>query len=306
MKLVRSLSELSASYDVLLCDIWGVLHNGSEVFMNAFNALKEFKKHGYVALISNSPRPSDKVRQQIADLMNLDIKELNQMAFFDNIITSGDASFGEIKRRMPGPVFKLGPIRDDPLYEGLDLVFSDIESAKFISCTGLFDDEKESAKDYYELLSKAKNLELPMICVNPDLYVEKDNRLIACSGLLARYYEELGGEVIYSGKPHPPIYRQVFTQIEKSGFLKHTSLDKQRILAIGDGLKTDIAGANREEIDVIYITQGLLSKYETDLLKKCENRLNHSKTESISDLSHIKTLLGSQGLTAEYIMPKLV
>jgi len=242
------LRDAAEDYDALLCDIWGVIHNGRAPFEAAVAAVRAFRDaRGPVALISNSPRPSRDIPAQF--------REIGVPAELgDVVVTSGDATRDELKRRAPGPVFRIGPARDARIYEGIDLRFSDLEDAAFISCTGLFDDESESPDDYRDLLSRAADLRLAMVCANPDIVVQRGGDTVWCAGALARLYEQLGGEVVLAGKPHPPIYRLTLRRLNEAA---GGSIPRERILAIGDSLANDVAGANAHGLDALFIAGGI-------------------------------------------------
>ena len=180
---VSGLGPIADDYDALFCDIWGVIHNGRIPFHEACDALERFRQErGPVILISNSPRPSVAIPEQFRQIGV-------PGELWDAIVTSGDATIDELSRRAPGPAFKLGPERDDGLYAGLEMHFSDIEDAAFISCTGLFEDEHETPDDYTDLLSQAREYGVPMVCANPDIKVRRGNKEIYCGGALAQKYE---------------------------------------------------------------------------------------------------------------------
>jgi HAD superfamily hydrolase (TIGR01459 family) len=245
---IAGLGQVADNYDALLVDIWGVIHNGREPFGDAIEALERFRsERGPVVLISNSPRPSVAIPAQFDEVGVPD-------TIYDAIVTSGDATIDELARRAPGPAFKLGPERDDPLYADLDLNFSELDKAKFIACTGLFDDETETPDDYTELLGEARELGLPLVCANPDIRAKRGDHLIYCGGALAQAYEEMGGEVIYAGKPHDAIYRLSRAWLKEiSGY----EIDKTRVLAIGDNIHTDLLGAQNQNYDCLFVADGV-------------------------------------------------
>jgi HAD superfamily hydrolase (TIGR01459 family) len=246
--LIQGLGDIAADYDVLLCDIWGVIHDGVTADQTACAALARWvAKRGPVVLISNSPRPAPEVVAQ------LDALSVPRDAWSD-IITSGDATRALLAARAPGPAFRIGPDRDAPLYAGLGLAFSALEDAAFIACTGPTNDEVETPEDYRDVLTRAADQGLEMICANPDVVVQRGDRLIYCGGALARLYETLGGTATMAGKPHPPIYDLA---LGRARALNGGSLAMDRVLAIGDGLATDIAGANRAGLDVLFIAKGV-------------------------------------------------
>jgi len=245
---ISGLGHIADDYDAALVDIWGVIHNGREGFPDAVDALQRFREErGPVVLISNSPRPSIAIPAQFDEVgvpHNI----------YDAIVTSGDATIDELARRAPGPAFKLGPERDDKLYENLALNFTELEHAKFITCTGLFDDDNETPDDYTELLGQARELNIPMVCANPDIRVKKGDKLIYCGGALAQAYEDMGGEVIYAGKPYEAIYRLSRAWLKE---LTGYELDRSRVLAIGDNIHTDLLGAQNQNYDALFVADGL-------------------------------------------------
>ncbi len=247
---LSGLGQIADNYDALFCDIWGVVHNGRVPFAEAIEALVRFRsERGPVILISNSPRPSIAIPLQFRQIGILSEP-------WDAIVTSGDAIIDELARRAPGPAFKLGPERDDVLYANLDLNFSDLADAHFISCTGLFNDDEETAEDYRELLLQARDIGLPLICANPDIRVKRGDKMIYCGGAIAQLYEKLGGEVIHAGKPHPPIYRLCRAWLEE---ILGYNLPQDRVLAIGDNIFTDLLGAQQEDLDCLFIADGVHS-----------------------------------------------
>ena len=141
-------------------------------------------------MISNSPRPSVAIPEQFAEIGV-------PGELWDAIVTSGDATIDELSRRAPGPAFKLGPDRDDRIYENIEMNFSQLGDAAFISCTGLFDDDNETPDDYVELLTEARDMGIPLVCANPDVQVKRDGKLIYCGGALAKLYEKLGLSLIH-------------------------------------------------------------------------------------------------------------
>ncbi|MEQ7156563.1 TIGR01459 family HAD-type hydrolase [Brevundimonas aurifodinae] len=244
-----ALSAVAADYDVLLCDVWGVIHNGRESWPEACDALIRFREQGgQVVLISNSPRPAHDVVDQ---LDRLGVPRAAWQAF----VTSGDATRAELARRAPGPVWIIGPERDWPLYDGLPLDRAEgAADAAFLSVTGPIDDETETPEDYRERLTPAAARDLEMICANPDRIVQRGDRIIYCGGSLADLYEQLGGRVTMAGKPFGPIYALALTEAER---LLGRPVDRSRVLCIGDGVVTDVMGANAQALDCLFIAQGI-------------------------------------------------
>lgn len=245
---IASLGEIAGRYDAILSDVWGVIHDGKAAFPDACAALAQFRAtRGPVLLLSNAPRPGE-------DVIGL----LDQLGVprdaYDGILTSGDATRAEMMRRGAAAFHHIGPARDRSVWAGLPVREVRLDSAAFILCTGLFDDERETPDDYAATLAAAHEAGLAMICANPDLQVHRGAKLIWCAGALAAAYEKLGGEVVYFGKPHPPVYDAA---LQRLADIKGVALDPTRILAIGDGMRTDILGANRTGLDALFITGGI-------------------------------------------------
>lgn len=241
---ISSVLPLVAQYDVWLCDVWGVLHNGEVPFADAGDACIRFREQGgTVILVSNSPRPGDAVAKQMAGIGVAD-------GVFDAVVTSGDTTRQVLQDRSNQSLFHLGPERDAPLLDGLDITLSDIDQCGYVLCSGLYDDLTETPDDYSDLLARMRAHELPMLCANPDIQVERGDRLIYCAGALAAAYSAIGGEVIYTGKPHAPIYERARHLIQK---VRTQDVPQERILCIGDGIKTDMAGAAVSGMDALYI-----------------------------------------------------
>ena len=245
---IRGLSELAARYDLLLCDVWGVIHNGRESFPAACAALARFRAEvGPVVLISNAPRPYPPIVEQL-DMLGV------PRAAWTRLITSGDATRALLSDRAPGPLWKIGPERDDILYEGLDLGFAAPQDAAFICVTGPFDDETDEPGDYRERFIGCVARGLTLICANPDIVVQRGDKLIYCAGALAALYESLGGQVVMAGKPYAPIYEMALA--EAAAQLGRPA-DPARVLCVGDGLPTDIRGANARGLDVLFVANGI-------------------------------------------------
>ncbi len=151
-------------------------------------------------------------------------------------------------------IFHLGPERDLALYDDLGVTLSPAETADAVSCTGLFDDDIETPDDYREMLAALAARNLPMICANPDLTVERGTKLVYCAGALAELYRELGGAVEYAGKPYLPIYSMTMATLAQ---LKGREIEKAKVLAIGDGIRTDIKGAETAGINSVFIASGV-------------------------------------------------
>jgi HAD superfamily hydrolase (TIGR01459 family) len=248
LRFAENLRDLVDGVDVLLSDIWGVVHNGLVAFPEACEALHHFRERGgTVILITNAPRPADSVQRQLRKLGVADDT-------YDAIVSSGDLTRHYVADHPGRKVFWLGPERDNSIYRGLDPVLSPLEQADYIVCTGLLDDETETPEDYRGMMLKARERQLTLICANPDIVVERGDRLIYCAGAIAELYRELGGEVIFYGKPHRPIYeRAMALATERRG---HTT-ELRRVLAIGDSVRTDLTGAHGFGIDCLFVTRGI-------------------------------------------------
>jgi HAD superfamily hydrolase (TIGR01459 family) len=248
------LSEISDRYDAILCDIWGVLHDGLTSFPLASEALVPFRgRGGVVVLISNAPRPFPSIKAQVLKLGVLPES-------FDAGVTSGDVTIGLMREQAGDYVLHVGPERDLTLLDavreasGARPKLSSLQDAQYALCTGLRNDEAETLEDYEPELRAMSVRGLTMICANPDIVIHRGDTLIYCAGALARRYEELGGAVIYAGKPYAPIYDQALALAEQ---IRGASLDRGRVLAIGDGMRTDILGASRAGLDALFVTGGI-------------------------------------------------
>jgi len=241
---------LADRYDVVLCDVWGVVHNSIVAFPEAAEALGRFRrKGGVVVLITNAPRPGEVVGRQL-DRLGM------PRASYDAIVASGDVTRGIVASRK-GAIYHLGPERDLPIYAGLDVAFAPVERADFVVCTGLFNDEGEKPEDYRGLLNSMRARNLFMVCANPDLVVERGDKLLFCAGAIADIYGDLGGEVLYAGKPYAPIYLQALAKAEA---VRGGTVARERALAIGDSIRTDLKGARAFGIDCLFVTAGIHSE----------------------------------------------
>jgi HAD superfamily hydrolase (TIGR01459 family) len=246
---IAGLAEIADRYDAVLCDVWGVIHNGRESFPDACAALTKFQEtRGPVVLISNAPRPSSDVVDQLRTLGVPD-------SAWSGFVTSGDATRSALAERAPGPAWAIGPARDAALYAGTGVAYAETpEEAAFVSATGLFDDEVETPEDFRERLTLCAARGLLMICANPDIVVQRGDKMIYCAGALAALYATLGGRVLMAGKPHAPIYAAAYAEAER---LAGSPLSKDKMLAIGDGLPTDVMGAANEGLPVLFIASGI-------------------------------------------------
>ena len=265
MKKLNHLSEIFNDYDTYVIDLWGVMHNGINLNLKAMETIENLKKNSKkIVFLSNAPRPSSKVVNFLPE-MGMDKKYLSF------VITSGEAAMNAINENKFGKnFFHLGPPRDTSVFEKVKENKVSIDKCDFILCTGLFDD-KEDDLDYYKNFLK-KYVSKKLICTNPDLTVHRGDIEELCAGSIAQLFEGLGGEVIYFGKPHQEIYKMCFNK-------------KEKVLAIGDNLRTDIKGANNLNIDSIFITEGVHRKEYKDikdfeaLIKKYNVKVNFYQKE---------------------------
>ena len=239
-KKIDGLKQIHKAYDAFFIDLWGVIHNGIKPYPGAIEVLKNlYKLNKRFVLMSNAPRPSKNVEKF---LLKLKIEK----AFLNNIFTSGEAAVKSLQKKIYGDSFyHLGPDRDKSLYEGLENKKKNLENSDFILCTGLFDNYTDSLLYYKKLLEGYTHLK--MICTNPDLWVHRGLKKEYCAGKLAEIFKELGGEVIYFGKPYKEIYKFCINKNEK-------------VLVIGDNIRTDIRGANNMNFDSLLITGGVHKK----------------------------------------------
>jgi HAD superfamily hydrolase (TIGR01459 family) len=251
---VSGLEEIAGRYDALLCDVWGVLHNGRESFRDASDALVAFRAGGgVVVLLTNAPRPNPAIRAQV---LRLGVAA----EAFDAIVTSGDVTLSLVAERIAEKVFHLGPERDHALFEaaakmaGAAPKLVSLDEADYALCTGLFDDTKETPADYESTLQEIRGRKMPFICANPDLIVHRGDKVAYCAGALAKRLGEIGGDPIYCGKPHAPIYRVALRAAE---FAREKPIERRRVLAVGDGMRTDIAGAAAQGFDTLFVTAGI-------------------------------------------------
>lgn len=244
---INGLSDISTNYELILCDVWGVLHNGVVARPGAMEALEQFRSSGgTVIMITNAPRPRGPVLEQLKRLKVPD-------GVFDEVVTSGDVT-RTLMKNAPKKQFLIGPYeKDKQLFEGLDIELVPVEDAEAIICTGPFEDN-QTADEYIPMLTDLQKRNLPFLCANPDKVVEVGNDLILCAGGIADEYEKLGGETRIAGKPFAPIYDTAVAEAEVKTAKK---FKKANILAIGDGMPTDIKGAKDYGLDVLYVSGGI-------------------------------------------------
>lgn len=265
MKELNHLSDIYENYDTFVIDLWGVIHNGVMLNPKAIDVIDNLSTNSKkIVFLSNAPRPSSKV-------INFLLKMKMDKKYLANVMTSGEAAMYAINKNQFGKTFfHLGPPRDTSVFEKVKNNQVNLESCDFILCTGLFD-EHESDLNYYKKFLE-NQITKKLICTNPDLTVHRGNVEELCAGSVAKVFEELGGEVVYFGKPHKEVYSMCFNADEK-------------VLAIGDNLRTDIKGANNLNIDCIFISEGVhRDEYSNiselnDLLKRYKVKANFFQRE---------------------------
>jgi HAD superfamily hydrolase (TIGR01459 family) len=248
--IVDGIAPLAATSDLWLVDIWGVMHNGVQPFAAAVEACRRYRAAGGTALLlSNAPRPAASVVQQ------LDRIGVARDAY-DAIVTSGDAARAAISQAAAAGqrIGHLGPERDLGIYDGLAAALVALDDAGTVVCTGLFDDTTETPDSYAAVLDGLARRKVVMICANPDLTVERGGQIVYCAGAIAAAYEARGGAVVYAGKPHLPVYEMAF---ERAAKLRGGAVSRDRTLAIGDGIRTDIRGAANAGVRSVFVASGV-------------------------------------------------
>ncbi|KFC65121.1 HAD superfamily protein involved in N-acetyl-glucosamine catabolism [Devosia sp. LC5] len=255
---IAGLSDLAGRYDAVLSDVWGVVHNGVAAFPSAVEALAEFRRAGGKAVfITNAPRPSGPIVELLDDLGV--VREA-----YDAIVSSGDATRTMIAKYSGRAIHHVGPAtEDDALYEGLNVRRTGPEEAEVVVVTDL-DTDEDTPEMYRERARFWLARKLPMICANPDRVVEHGDKIIYCGGALGDLYAAMGGMVLMAGKPYQPIYEEAFRLAEVAAGRK---LDKSRVLAIGDSVRTDATGAAQFGLDLLFIT-GSIHAAELDAFGK--------------------------------------
>ncbi|MEO8243715.1 MAG: TIGR01459 family HAD-type hydrolase [bacterium] len=258
-EIIATLADLGPRYDAVFCDLWGCLHNGQTAFPAAVAALQAFRAGGgRVVLLTNAPRPASAVTRQL-DTLGVPCDA------WDLVVTSGDATQSAMLTGAVGrKLYFIGAPKDEPFFTDFapdlaafaatqdPIIRVGMDEAEGIICTGLVDDLTETPDDYRAILLQCANNRLPMLCANPDIIVDYGDRRIYCAGALAAAYEKLGGTVYYFGKPHPPIYDLARRRL--SGLIHGK---EPSILAIGDGIITDISGGTGEGIDTLFVSGGI-------------------------------------------------
>jgi HAD superfamily hydrolase (TIGR01459 family) len=278
--LAERFRRLAPRYDVVLCDIWGVVHDGVTAFAEACDALARFRRGGgTVILVTNAPRPSEWVAHQL-DKLRVPADA------YDGVASSGDVTRAEVAARR-GAVFHIGPERDLTIFHGLDVRFVAVEAADYVVCSGLFDDATETPDDYRAMIEAMRRRELFMVCANPDLVVRRGDTLLYCAGAIADLYRASGGDVLYAGKPYRPIYD---TALAAAAQVRGVPALASRTLAIGDSLRTDITGAAAMGIDAMFVIGGI-----------------HAEELGVEErIGGLAAMFAAAGITPKSVMERLV
>ena len=281
--LIPHFSTLAPGYDALMCDIWGVVHNGVVAFPGACDALMRARQAGVIVVfITNAPRPDNVVARQLAKLQV-------PRETYDAIVSSGNVTRGEIEKRPGQSVFHMGPSRDHEIFSGLDVRFAPLEQADYVVCSGLDDDDTETPDDYRARLDIMLARKAVMVCGNPDVVVERGDKLVYCAGSIADLYAAMGGAVVYAGKPYRPIYEMALAKAEAAA---GRELALKRVLAIGDSVRTDLTGAHDFGADFLFVTSGI--------------HAGELGARERPDHAALKTMLGAAGELPKAVMRNLV
>lgn len=251
--IIPNLAAIASGYDALYCDLWGCLHNGVAPYPAAVAALEGFRAGGgRVILLTNAPRPCTDV---IAQLDGMGVPR----AAWDDVVTSGDAARAEVASgRLGKRVEHIGPARDLNFFNGLPVERVARDAAESVVLTGLFDDETETPDDYADAIADWLARGLPVLCANPDVIVDRGHQRLYCAGAVAEAFRDAGGAPIYTGKPHAPIYRLAGEKLSALGG------GAARVLAVGDGIATDVLGGAQQGIDTLFVTGGLAAALVSD------------------------------------------
>jgi HAD superfamily hydrolase (TIGR01459 family) len=278
--IISTFLEISGQYDVAFVDLWGCMHNGITPFQDSVSAMQSYRKRGgKVVLVTNSPRPWDSVAQHLLDM--------GMAHCWDAVATSGDSARAAMFRGFVGSkIWFMGETpRDDDFFKTPGIVNNPIniqkvplDQAEGIVCCGPFNTQADLEVNRPEFLY-AKSKGLKLLCANPDIIVDRGESREWCAGALAELYNKMGGESLYFGKPHPPIYdlaRQRYAALTDS-------ISNPRIIAIGDGIRTDILGAQQEDIDSLFITGGLAAAVTKTITQPDETALrDYIKSEKVT------------------------
>lgn len=248
-EILDHVGPLLSRYDVLFSDVWGVVHDGKVAFSGANDALTRFRSNGgTVVLVSNAPMPADEVARV------LDEKKVVRSAW-DAIVSSGDIALRHIREKGYRRLYRIWrPGFDEVFVSRLPGADTPLAEAEAIVCTGPFDERSEDPEAYRERLTEPAKRGVPFVCANPDYVVHVGAALIPCAGAIARIYEDLGGPVYWGGKPHPAAYATAFKEAER---LRGKPVPKDRVLGIGDAIRTDLVSAAGAGVDALFVASGI-------------------------------------------------
>lgn len=262
--ILSSARDLLGRYDVLFCDVWGVAHDGQSAYPGANEALTKFRQSGgTVILVSNAPVPAHRVAFMLERVGFWD-------EAWDKIVSSGDIALEHVLQAGFSTLYGVGPrARDEALFAKLPGLTDDVHTADAVICTGLEDDINGRAEDYLPLLEQARELSLPFVCANPDLVVHVAGKSYVCAGAIGELYEAIGGDVFWAGKPHISAFDTAMRQATEL----RGSVSKERVLVIGDALRTDLMGAQNAGVDALFIAGGIHRDDTMVAGELCETRL---------------------------------
>ncbi len=280
---ISGLSTVADNFSAAFCDVWGVLHNGQAAYEPARVAVEKWRAADRrVILVSNSPRPAPPIFDQLASF------GIFPEVHFDALVTAGDVTRADLLTTYAGKrCYHIGPDRDLPLFDGVPVSLTNFAEAEVIVCTGLVDEDRETAEDYRPILTEALARHLPLLCANPDIVVHVGERLLLCAGAIATLYETLGGQVVYGGKPYAGVYDRAMSVL--AGCVGRR-VERDKILAIGDGMPTDIKGAHMAGLQSLFIAGGI-------------HRDRLERQQSLSAIS--QTLMDDAGFSSTWVMETL-
>ncbi|MTI18616.1 TIGR01459 family HAD-type hydrolase [Rhodobacteraceae bacterium RKSG542] len=280
---IHGVSQIAEQYDALLCDVWGVLHNGLSAFEPAKDALQRYREETGkpVVLLTNAPRPNHAIEEHLASMgITRDS--------FDAIVTSGDVVRADLEKQPEPKIYHIGPERNRSLFRGLSYEICDEETGEVIVCTALNNRNAEEPEDYRPLFERLLARDLTFVCANPDIVSHEGEKLVWCAGSLARLYAQMGGKTLIMGKPFAPIYDAALAKINE---LAGKPVAKDRVLAIGDGMPTDIKGANAMDIPVLFISNGI-------------HALEYGSVDN-PDIGKVEERFKQEGMNAAALLPSL-
>jgi HAD superfamily hydrolase (TIGR01459 family) len=293
MKFIQGISQIVKDYDLLIVDIWGVIHDGNSPYPDIIETLTYLRQQQKkIILLSNAPRRASKVKEVLEKMKITD-------QYYDLIISSGELVHHQLQKNsqqnyqfFKKNFFYIGPNKDQDLIADLNYQLSSkISEADFVLTTG-FDHDQSQLSEKIEFILEAKKYNLPMICANPDLIVVRQNGdKMLCAGIIAKEYQKIQGQVFYFGKPYIEIYQYAITLLQN--YLQK-KIEHHKILAIGDGLETDILGANNFQIDNLFITDGILSN---------EFKVNLNNP---ADLTKVESKCKTINIIPKFIISKLI